>query len=58
MLYVRLLLIALVLTLLTWVVLKLIRKPIHIGLVFVFWVVTILTSMALLYGVSVWLAGQ
>lgn len=58
MLYIRLLLIAVVLTLISWVVLKLIRKPLNIGLVFIFWVVTILTSMAILYGASVWLAGN
>lgn len=58
MLYIRLILIALVLTAVSWVVLKLIRKPVHIGLVFIFWVVVLIASMALLYVTSVLLASS
>ena len=56
MLYIRLLLVILVLTLFSWVVLKLVRKPMHIGLVFLFWTVTVITCMALLFGISVLIA--
>ena len=58
MLYIRLIVIAVILTAFSWFVLKLIRKPIHIGLIFIFWVAVILTSMLILYGTSVWLAGS
>ena len=58
MLYIRLIVIAVILTAISWFVLKLIRKPIHIGLIFIFWVAVILTSMLILYGTSVWLAGS
>ncbi len=57
MLFVRLWLIILVLTAVSWVVLKLIRKPMHIGWIFLFWVVVLFGLAALLYGGSVWLAG-
>ncbi len=58
MLYIRLILIALILTAVSWVVLKLIRKPVHIGLVFIFWVAVLIASMALLYVTSVLLASS
>ena len=58
MLYIRLILISLVLTVISWVVLKLIRKPMHIGLVFLFWVVAVVGTTALLYVISVWMATQ
>ncbi len=56
MLYIRLLLVILVLTLFSWVVLKLVRKPMHIGLVFLFWTVAVISCMALLFGISVLMA--
>lgn len=58
MLYVRLLLLAAILTLISWVVLKLIRKPIHIGLVFIFWIAAIVVTMTSLYVISVLLASS
>ncbi len=57
MLFVRLWVVILVLTAVSWVVLKLIRKPLHIGWIFLFWAVTLFGLMALLYGGSVWWAG-
>jgi len=57
MFYIRLLLVAAVLSIISWFVLKLVRKPKHIGLIFLFWVLVIVVSMALLYTLSVWFAG-
>ncbi|WP_237261201.1 hypothetical protein [Thiomicrorhabdus immobilis] len=54
MMYIRLLLVALALSVLTWLVLKAIRKPVNIGLLFLFWIATIFGSMGLLYLISVW----
>lgn len=58
MLMIRLWLVVVVLTVVSWVVLKLIRKPWHIGWVLLFWVVVIFGSMLLIYGTSIWLAGE
>ncbi len=58
MLYIRLILVAVVLTIISWLVFKLIRKPINIGWVFLFWVLAIFVSTALLYGLSVWFASS
>lgn len=57
MLYIRLLIVILILSLLSWVVLKLVRKPMHFGLVFIFWTAAVLATMFLLYGMSVFMAG-
>ncbi|WP_168188939.1 hypothetical protein [Thiomicrorhabdus sediminis] len=54
MMLIRLFVISLVLTLISWFVLKLVRKSVHIGLVFLFWIATIFGSMGLLYLISVW----
>jgi len=54
MMFIRLMLVSMVLTIISWVVLKLVRKSVHIGLVFLFWVFTIFGSMGLLYVISVW----
>ena len=51
---IRLWLLVLIMTGISWIILKLIRKPMHIGLIFLFWVIAILGSTALLYMVSVW----
>jgi hypothetical protein len=56
MMMIRLMLVAMVLTAISWFLLKLIRKPVHIGLVFLFWVFAIFGSMGLLYATSVWFA--
>lgn len=58
MIFVRLWLVTIVLTAISWLVLKLVRKSIHIGLVFLFWIVVIFGSTALLYVGSVWLASN
>ncbi|WP_198525677.1 hypothetical protein [Thiomicrorhabdus sp. Kp2] len=58
MVLIRLWLIALVLTVISWFLLKLIRKPIHIGWVFLFWVAAIFGTMGLIYAGSVWLASN
>lgn len=52
--FLRLWVVVLVLTLISWLLLKLIRKPMHIGLVFLFWVAVIFVSTFLLYAISVW----
>jgi len=57
MLFVKLWVVILVLTAISWVVLKLVLKPLHIGWIFLFWVITLFGLAALLYGGSVWLAG-
>ncbi|MDG6778438.1 hypothetical protein QCB44_06960 [Thiomicrorhabdus sp. zzn3] len=54
----RLWLIVLVMTALSWLVLRLINKPKHIGWVFLFWVAVIMGTTLLLYGVSVWFTSQ
>ncbi|MDG4811867.1 hypothetical protein P8629_02505 [Hydrogenovibrio sp. 3SP14C1] len=43
-----------ILTVLSWLGLKAVRKPMHIGWVFLFWVVTILGGTAFFYMISVW----
>lgn len=58
MMFIRLGLIAIVLTVVSWLLLKLARKSVHIGLIFLFWVLTIFGSMGLLYAVSVWFASS
>ncbi|WP_373018993.1 hypothetical protein [Thiomicrorhabdus sp.] len=50
----RLWILVIAMTVISWFVLKLINKPTHIGLVFLFWVVAIMGTTLLLYGVSVW----
>jgi len=57
MLFIRLWVVILVLTAVSWVVLRLIRKPLHIGWIFLFWIVILFGLMALFYGGSIWLAG-
>ncbi|MDG6774087.1 hypothetical protein QCB45_07065 [Thiomicrorhabdus sp. ZW0627] len=50
----RLWILVIAMTVISWFVLKLINKPTHIGLVFLFWVVAIMGTTLLLYLVSVW----
>lgn len=57
MVIIRLWLIVALLTVISWFILKLIRKPVHIGWVLLFWVAVIFGSMGLIYVGSVWLAG-
>lgn len=45
------------LTLLSWLVLKAIRKPVNLFLVFLFWIIAIWGTMGLVYVLSVFLAG-
>ena len=54
MVFLRLWAVAIILTLISWFLLKLIRKPMHIGLVFLFWVAVIFVSTVGLYAISVW----
>lgn len=54
---IRMILLILVLSGISWLVLRLISKPIHIGLVVLFWVAVVFGSAGLLYGFSVWQAG-
>ena len=56
--FIRLWVLILILTAISWFVLTLVRKPMHIGLVFLFWIVAVFGSTALLYVVSVWLASN
>lgn len=58
MIIIRLWVLVIVLTAITWLVLKLAQKPQHIGLIFLFWVAVVLASTGVLYGFSVFLAGQ
>lgn len=58
MMFIRLWLVAMVLTVVSWLLLKLIRKSVHIGLIFLFWVLAIFGSMGLLYVASVWFASS
>lgn len=58
MMFIRLWLVAMVLTVVSWLLLKLIRKSVHIGLIFLFWILAIFGSMGLLYVVSVWFASS
>ncbi|WP_172959676.1 hypothetical protein [Thiomicrorhabdus aquaedulcis] len=53
----KMVLLILVLTVASWLVLKLISKPMHIGLVLLFWIAVVFGSAGLLYGFSVWQAG-
>ncbi|VAW47101.1 hypothetical protein MNBD_GAMMA03-1048 [hydrothermal vent metagenome] len=58
MLMIRLWLFIVILTVISWLVLKLVRKPLHIGWVFLFWIVVVIGSAVLLYGISIWFAGM
>ncbi|MEA3406171.1 MAG: hypothetical protein U9R28_10610 [Pseudomonadota bacterium] len=58
MLLFRLWIIVVVMTAISWLVLKVVSRPKHIGLVFLFWVVAIWGSTLLLYGISVWFTTQ
>lgn len=53
---IRLWIVVFALTLASWLVLKVIRKPINLFLVFGFWVVVVWGTMGLIYGISVLLA--
>lgn len=54
---VRLWLVVAVLSVISWLVLKVIRKPYHFAWVLLFWTVAIFGSAGLLYGLSVLVAG-
>lgn len=54
MVIVRMWLLVLVATVVSWVILKLLKKPIHIGWLFLLWVLVLFGGTALFYGVSVW----
>lgn len=51
----RLWLLVFIMTAISWAILKLIRQPMNLGLNFLFWIVAVFGSSAILYGVSVWL---
>jgi len=57
-LFIRLWVIVIILTGISWLVLKVINRPKHVGLVFLFWVVAVWGTTLLLYGVSVWFSSQ
>jgi len=54
MLNIRLWMIVLVLTLVSKVILNFVGRKVHIGWIFLFWVVAILGSTGFLYMISVW----
>ncbi|QKI88776.1 hypothetical protein [Thiomicrorhabdus xiamenensis] len=54
----RLWVVVLILTVLTWLLLKYIGKRQSFWLVLLFWVVAVFGSIGLMYGLSVWVAGQ
>lgn len=58
MVFIRLWIIAMVLTVISWFVLKLIRKTVHIGWIFLFWLLALFGSTGLLYVISVWFASS
>jgi len=45
-------------TVISWAILKVVNKPKHFGLVFLFWVVAIWGTTILLYGISVMFSTQ
>lgn len=51
---IRLWIFIIILTGLSWLVLKVIGKPKHIGWIFLFWIATILGGTAFFYMISVW----
>lgn len=53
----RLWIVVAVLTILSWFVLKLVRKPMHFLLVLLFWMIAIFGTMGAVYLLSVMLAG-
>lgn len=55
---IRLWLIIAVLTVVSWFILRTIRKPINLLWVLLFWVVAIFGSLGLIYGLSVLLAQE
>lgn len=54
MMILRMWLLIIIVTVISWLVLKVIGKPKHIGWVFLFWIVTILGGTAFFYMISVW----
>ncbi|MBD3611450.1 MAG: hypothetical protein HUJ13_03360 [Hydrogenovibrio crunogenus] len=54
MMIIKVWLFIMILTVLSWLGLKIVRKPLHIGWVFLFWVVTVLGGTAFFYMISVW----
>ncbi|RUM90404.1 MAG: hypothetical protein DSZ27_09205 [Thiomicrospira sp.] len=54
MMMIKVWLFIMILTVLSWFGLKMAGKPLHIGWVFLFWIVTILGGTAFFYMVSVW----
>lgn len=54
----RLWIIVFALSVVSWLVLKLIGKPFNIFLVLLFWIVAIFGIMGLIYGISVFLAQE
>lgn len=51
---IRLWLLVLVLSLVSWFWLKLTDKPKHFGWVLLFWIAAVFGTMALFYGISLW----
>ncbi|MDX1346750.1 MAG: hypothetical protein R3189_00720 [Thiomicrorhabdus chilensis] len=54
----RLWILVVVMTIISWFVLRLVNKPTHIAWVFLFWVAAIMGATLLLYGLSVWFTSQ
>lgn len=57
MLMIRFGILVLVLTVVSWLVLKVLRRPAHFGLVFLFWVLVVMVVVTGFYGISVWVSG-
>ena len=57
MMYFRLLIIITILTIVSWLVLKLINKPRHFAIVMLAWLLIFLVGGSLLYGTSIMVAG-
>lgn len=55
---IRIWVLVVIITVISYLVLKLIKKPVHIAWVFLFWAAVIFGTILLLYGASVWFAGQ
>lgn len=54
MVIIRMWLLVMIATVVAWLLLRLAGKRVHIGWVFLFWVLTVFGGTALFYGVSVW----
>lgn len=56
MMIVRLGILVLIISIVTWLAMKYLNRPMNFGLVFLFWIAVFLVTGALFFGLSTWVA--